>query len=40
MNGEGKAYNNIASALIHLSRYDEAIEYAKKRVEIARQTGE
>jgi hypothetical protein len=37
--GEFKAYGNIGNALESLSRYDEAIEYHKKHVEIAQQTG-
>jgi hypothetical protein len=40
ISGEGKAYGNIAAALISLSRYDESIEYSKKFLEIAQQTGE
>jgi tetratricopeptide (TPR) repeat protein len=37
--GEGRAYGNIGNALYSLSRYDEAIEYHKKCLEIAQQTG-
>jgi tetratricopeptide (TPR) repeat protein len=33
------AYGNIGNALYSLSRYDEAIEYHKKDLEIAQQTG-
>ena len=33
------AYGNIGNALDSLSRYDEAIEYHKKELEIAQQTG-
>jgi tetratricopeptide (TPR) repeat protein len=36
---EGWAYCNIGNALAKLSRYDEAIEYHKKHLEIAQQTG-
>ena len=38
--GEGAAYGNIGSALDALSRYDEALEYHKKHLEIAQQNGE
>jgi tetratricopeptide (TPR) repeat protein len=38
--GEGRAYGNIGNALEKLSRYDEAIEYHKKHLEIAQQTGD
>jgi tetratricopeptide (TPR) repeat protein len=38
--GEGTAYGNIGCALESLSRYDEALEYHKKNVKIAQQTGE
>jgi tetratricopeptide (TPR) repeat protein len=34
------AYCNIGNALDSLSRYDEAIEYQKKYLEISQQTGE
>jgi hypothetical protein len=34
------AYGNIGNALDSLSRYDEAIEYHKKHLEISQQTGE
>jgi tetratricopeptide (TPR) repeat protein len=34
---EGRAYGNIASALISLSQYAEAIKYCKKRINIAQQ---
>jgi tetratricopeptide (TPR) repeat protein len=37
--GEGKSYGNIGNALFFLSRYDEAIEYQKKSLEIMQQTG-
>jgi hypothetical protein len=37
--GEGSAYGNIAAALINLSRYQEAIEYEQKHLEIAQQAG-
>jgi tetratricopeptide (TPR) repeat protein len=37
---QGVAYGNIGSALGELGRYDEAIEYHKKDLEIAQQTGE
>jgi hypothetical protein len=41
ISGEGRAYTNIGSALKSLSRYDEAIEYHKKKLEmLAQQTGE
>jgi tetratricopeptide (TPR) repeat protein len=40
ISGEGAAYGNIAVALISLSRYDKAIEYEQKRLEIAQQTGD
>jgi hypothetical protein len=33
------AYCNIGNALNSLSRYDEVIEYRKKDLEIAQQTG-
>jgi hypothetical protein len=36
----GRAYGNIGLALNSLSRYDEALEYHKKDLEIAQQTGE
>jgi hypothetical protein len=39
ISGEGAAYCNIAAALISLSRYDEAIKYEQKHLEIAQQTG-
>jgi tetratricopeptide (TPR) repeat protein len=38
--GEGTAYCNIGEAVRRLSRYDEAIAYQKKYLEIAQQTGE
>jgi hypothetical protein len=38
--GEGAAYGNTGVALQSLSRYDEAIEYHKKKLEIAQQTDE
>jgi tetratricopeptide (TPR) repeat protein len=38
--GEGRAYGNIGSALESLSRYDEAVEYQKKHLEIAQKTGD
>jgi tetratricopeptide (TPR) repeat protein len=37
--GEGRAYGNIGNVLESLSQYDEAIEYYKKYLEIAQQTG-
>jgi tetratricopeptide (TPR) repeat protein len=37
--GEGTAYGNIGVALNKLGRYDEAIEYQKKHLKIAQQTG-
>jgi hypothetical protein len=37
--GEGGAYGNIGNALDSLSRYDEALVYHKKTLEIAQQTG-
>ena len=40
VSGEGMAYGNIGCALEKLSRYDEAIEYHKKHLEISQQTGE
>jgi tetratricopeptide (TPR) repeat protein len=36
----GAAYGNIGVALFSLSRYDEALEYQKKYLEIAQQTGD
>ena len=38
--GEGKAYTNIGNALQKLGQFKEALEYHKKKLEIARQTGE
>ena len=38
--GEGTAYQNIGEALRHLGQFNEAIEYQKKKLEIAQQTGE
>ena len=38
--GEGQAYMNIGNAVYSLGRFDEAIGYHKKKLEIARQTGE
>jgi tetratricopeptide (TPR) repeat protein len=37
---QGGAYGNIGNALDSLSRYDEALEYHKKDLEISQQTGE
>jgi tetratricopeptide (TPR) repeat protein len=37
---EGMAYGNIGIALKSHSRYDEALEYYKKNLEIAQQAGE
>jgi tetratricopeptide (TPR) repeat protein len=34
------AYMNIGNAVYSLGRYDEAIEYHKKKLEISQQTGE
>ena len=38
--GEGRAYTNIGNALDSLGQFKEALEYHKKKLEIARQTGE
>ena len=38
--GEGMAYGNTGSALYSLSRNNEALEYHKKDLEIAQQTGD
>jgi tetratricopeptide (TPR) repeat protein len=35
--GEGMAYDNISVVLYSLSRYDEALEYHKKTLEIWQQ---
>jgi tetratricopeptide (TPR) repeat protein len=40
ISGEGAAYANIGNAVQALGRYDEAIEYHKKYLEISQQTGE
>ena len=37
--GECRAYGNIGNALQRLSRFDEALEYLKKTLEIKQQTG-
>ena len=39
-NGEGAAYGNIGICFKELGDFEKAIEYAKKDLEIARQTGE
>jgi tetratricopeptide (TPR) repeat protein len=38
--GEGRAYNNIGICYEKLGDFKKAIEYAKKNLEIAQQTGE
>ena len=38
--GEGMAYGNIGNALDSLGQFQEALEYHKKDLEIAQQTGE
>ena len=40
ISGEGKAYGNIASCFGQTGRFEESIEYSKKLLEIAQQTGE
>jgi tetratricopeptide (TPR) repeat protein len=38
--GEGRAYGNIGNALGEMGRFEEELEYHKKDLEIAQQTGE
>ena len=38
--GEGAAYGNIGTALYSLGQFNEALEYYKKKLDIAHQTGE